>query len=56
MKQTQRIDGKICVDHIHIYVGIPSKINLSEFMSYLKGKSTLILFDWHPEYRVKWGD
>ena len=41
MKQVQLIDGKVCV---------------SEFMSYLKGKSTLMLFDRHPEYRTKWGD
>ena len=56
MKQIQLIDGKVCVDHIHMYVGIPPKISVSEFMSYLKGKSTLMLFDRHPEYRTKWGD
>jgi len=56
MKQVQLIDGKVCLDHIHIYVGIPPKISVSDFMSYLKGKSTLILFDRHPESRTKWGD
>ena len=44
------------LDHIHMYVAIPPKISVSEFMSYLKGKSTLMLFDRHPEYRQKWGD
>ena len=39
-----------------MYVAIPPKMCVSEFMSYLKGKSTLMLFDRHPEYRTKWGD
>ena len=56
MKQVQLIDGKVCVDHVHMYVAIPPKMCVSEFMSYLKGKSTLMLFDRHPEYRTKWGD
>ena len=56
MKQVQIIEGKICVDHVHMYVAIPPKMSVSDFMSYLKGKSTLMLFDRHPEYRVKRGD
>ena len=56
MKQVQLIDGKVCVDHVHMYVAIPPKMCVSEFMSYLKGKSTLMLFDRHPEYQTKWGD
>lgn len=56
MKQVSLIDGRICKDHIHMYVAIPPKMSISEFMSYLKGKSTLMLFDRHPEYRTKWGD
>ena len=63
MKQVDLLDGKVCVDHIHMYVAIPPKLSVSEFMSYLKGKSTflkgkstLMLFDRHPEYRQKWGD
>ena len=53
MKQVQLIDGKVCVDHVHMYVAIPPKMCVSEFMSYLKGKSTLMLFDRHPEFRRK---
>ena len=44
MKQVALIDGKVCRDHIHMYVAIPPKMSVSEFMSYLKGKSTLMLF------------
>ena len=55
MKQVVLIDGKECRDHIYV-VSIPPKMSVSEFTSYLKGKSTLIPFDRHPEYRTKWGD
>ena len=56
MKQVELIDGRICRDHIHMYVAVPPKMSVSEFMSYLRGKSALMLFDRHPEYRTKWGD
>lgn len=35
MKQVDLIDGRVCKDHIHMYVEIPPKISISEFMSYL---------------------
>ena len=56
MKGVQLIEGKICVDHIHMYVAIPPKLSVSEFMAYLKGKSALMLFDRHPEYGARRGD
>ena len=56
MSDVQLIEGKVCRDHVHMYVAIPPKQSISEFMPYLKGKSTLMLFDRHPEYRKKWGD
>ena len=56
MKQVQLVDGAVCPDHVHMYLAIPPKLSVSEFMSYLKGKSTLMLFDRHPEYRAKKGD
>ncbi|EGG90822.1 hypothetical protein HMPREF0491_02678, partial [Lachnospiraceae oral taxon 107 str. F0167] len=42
MKQVKLIDGRVCIDHIHMYIAIPPKISVSEFMSYLKGKSALM--------------
>lgn len=48
----QLIDGKVCVDHVHMYVANPSQMCVSEFMSYLTGESPLMLFDRHPEYRA----
>ena len=56
MKSVQLIEGKVCVDHIHMYVAIPPKLSVSEFMSYLKGKSSLMFFDRHPEFCHKYSD
>ena len=56
MKQVTLIEGTICKDHVHMYVAIPPKISVSEVMSYIKGKSALMIFDRHPEYRTKYGD
>ena len=51
MKQVNIIEGKVCKDHIHMYVAIAPKMSVAEFMSYLKGKSALMIFDRHPEYK-----
>ena len=56
MKHVDLIEGRVCVDHIHMYVAIPPKLSVSEFMSYLKGKSALMVFDRHPEVGARWGD
>ena len=56
MKQIILIEGKVCVDHVHMYIGVPPKLGISDVMAYLKGKSSLMIFDRHPEYRPKWGD
>lgn len=56
MKGVQLIERKVCVDHIHMYVVIPPKMSVSEFMSYLKGKSALMFCDRQPEMWTKWGD
>ena len=36
MKQVRLIDRRVCIDHIHMYVTIPPKISVSDFMSYLR--------------------
>ena len=38
------IEGEICPDHIHLLLSIPLKISISGFMGYLKGKSSLMIF------------
>ena len=39
----------MCSEHVHMYVAVPPKVSVSEVMSYIKRKSTLMLFDRHPE-------
>ena len=56
MREVELIEGAVCADHVHLYVAIPPKQSVSEFMGYLKGKSALMIFDMHPEYRVKGKD
>ena len=44
----------MCTDHIHLSVAIPPKLSISNFMGYLKEKSTLMIYDRHPEMQSKW--
>ena len=48
------IAGAGCIDQVHLSVAIPPKFSVSDFMGYLKGKSTLMLYDRHPELQSKW--
>lgn len=48
------IAAAICIDHVHLSVAIPLKESISDFMGYLKGKSTLMIYDKHPELQSKW--
>ena len=43
-------------DHIHLYVAIPPKYSVSEFVGYLKGKSSLMSFDRHANLKYKFGN
>ena len=52
-KGVRIIEGRLMPDHVHMLVSIPPKYNVSSFMGYLKGKSSLMIFDRHanPKYR-----
>ena len=53
-KGVRIVEAEVCPDHIHMLVEIPPKIAVSSFMGYLKGKSTLMIYDRHPELQSKW--
>ena len=53
-KNIRIIEAEVCPDHVHMLVEIPPKVAISGFMGYLKGKSTLMLYDRHPELQSKW--
>ena len=42
-------------DHVHMYVSIPPKESVAKIVGRIKGKSSLMLFDRHPEYRDRYG-
>jgi len=52
-KGVEIVKGSVSLDHIHLCVKIPPKISVSYFMGYLKGKSALMIFDKHPQYKKK---
>ena len=45
------IKAATLLDHVHMYVSIPPKESVAKVVGRIKGKSSLILFDRHPEYR-----
>lgn len=53
-KNVEIIAGAVCIDHVHLSVAIPPKMSIANFMGYLKGKSTLMIYDRHPEMQSKW--
>ena len=55
-KGVEIIEAEACPDHIHLLVSIPPKISVSAFMGYLKGKSSLIIFDRHANLKYKYGN
>ena len=50
------VEGEICSDHIHLLVEIPPKMSVSYFVGYLKGKSTLMIFERHANLKYKYGN
>ena len=55
-KGVEIIEANACKDHIHMLVSIPPKISISSFMGYLKGKSSLMIFDKHANLKYKYGN
>ena len=55
-KQVKIIEAEVCPDHIHMLVRIPPNISVSSFMGYLKGKSSLMIFDRHANLKYKYGN
>ncbi len=54
-KGVEIIEAEACADHIHMLVSIPPHLSVSQFMGYLKGKSSLMIFDRHANLKYKYG-
>ena len=48
-KEVTIIEAEVCPDHVHMFVEIPPKLSISTFMGYLKGKSSVMIYQ-------KWGN
>ena len=55
-KGVEIIEAQACPDHIHMLVKIPPKISVSSFMGYLKGKSSLMIFEEHANLKYNYGN
>ena len=55
-KGVEIIEGHLMPDHVHMLAGIPPKPGVSSFMGYLKGKSSLMMFDRHANLKYKFGN
>ena len=55
-KEIEIIEAECCIDHVHMLVKIPPKHSVSYIIGYLKGKSSLIIFDRHANLKYKYGN
>jgi len=55
-KHVEIVEANACPDHIHMLVCIPPSLSVSQFMGYLKGKSSLMIFDRDANLKYKYGN
>ena len=55
-KGVEIIEAEACKDHIHMLVSIPPKYSISQIMGYLKGKSSLMIFEKYANMKYKYGN
>ena len=55
-KGIEIIEAEACKDHIHMLVSIAPKYSVSQIMGYLKGKSSLMIFEKYANLKYKYGN
>ena len=55
-KGIEIIEAELCPDHVHMLLAIPPKYSVAQIMGYLKGKSSLMIFDRHANMKYKYGN
>ena len=55
-KGIEILEAECCPDHVHMLVRIPTKYAVSQIVGYLKGKSSLMIFDRHANLKYKYGN
>ena len=54
--EVKLLEAEACPDHIHMLVEVPPKLSISNFMGFLKGKSSLMIFDRFAQMKYRFGD
>ena len=55
-KGIEIIEAELCRNPVHMLISIPPKYSVSQIMGYLKGKSSLMIFDRHANLKYKYGN
>ena len=55
-KEIEIIEAEACKDHIHMLISIPPKYSVAQIMGYLKGKSSLMIFEKYANLKYKYGN
>lgn len=55
-KNVEIIQANACKNHIHMLVSIPPKMAVASFLGYLKGKSSLLIFERHAQLKYRYGN
>ena len=55
-KQIEILEAEACKDHIHMLISVPPKYSISQVMGYLKGKSSLMIFEKYANLKYKYGN
>ena len=55
-KNVEIIEAELCPDHVHMLVSIPPNLSVSQYVGYLKGKSSIMIFDRHANLKYRYGN
>ena len=55
-KGVEIIEAEACKDHIHMLISIPPKYSIAQIMGYLKGKSSLMIYEKYANLKYKYGN
>ena len=55
-KEIEILEAEACKDHIHMLISVPPKYSVAQIMGYLKGKSSLMIFEKYANLKYKYGN
>ena len=53
-KEVEILEAEVCPDHVHMLLSIPPKLSISGFMGYLKGKSSILIYQKYANMKFKY--